>query len=71
MRSYLISESTKYWRRKKIKSNTSEQNLKDKVWFFEISTSKSNGIGSLSAEHKASYSLVFSDIEYRENIAGR
>ena len=32
MRNYLISESTKYWRRKKIKSNTSEQNLKDKVY---------------------------------------
>ena len=28
-------------------------------------------IGSLTAEHKASYSLVFSDIKYRQNIAGR
>ena len=28
-------------------------------------------IGSLAAENKASYSLVFSDIEYWQNIAGR
>ena len=28
-------------------------------------------IGSLTAKHKASYSLVFSDIKYRQNIAGR
>ena len=28
-------------------------------------------IGSLMAEHKASYSLVFSDSIYRQNIAGR
>ena len=27
-------------------------------------------IGSLMAEHKASYSLVFSDIKDRQNIAG-
>ena len=26
---------------------------------------------SLTAEHKASYSLVFSDIKYQQNIAGR
>ena len=28
-------------------------------------------IGSLTAEHKAIYSFVFSDIKYRQNIAGR
>ena len=28
-------------------------------------------IGSLTDEHKASYSIVFSDIEYRQNIAER
>jgi hypothetical protein len=28
-------------------------------------------IGSLTTEQKASYSLVFSDIKYRQNIAGR
>ena len=30
-----------------------------------------NPIGSLTAEHKASYSLVFSDIKFRQNIARR
>ena len=28
-------------------------------------------IGSLTAEHKATFSLVFSDIKQRQNIAGR
>ena len=28
-------------------------------------------IGSLTAEHKAIYSFVFSDIKYRQNIAKR
>ena len=37
----------------------------------ESEMSDRDRIGSLTTEHKASYSLVFSDIKYRQNIAGR
>ena len=63
-------QSSSFWLKKKWKNIETLQPRHLKFSFSEKATTI-YAIGSLTAEHKASFSLVFSDINYRQNIAGR